>query len=91
MELMALIKQLPAEDRAYIASLPGEQVHQLQRFFGATIRSQIRAGELQALFQWSRTQAAADARHLDDLAGPVLYEVWTTLRASHGVESSEDD
>ena len=80
-ELMSIIERLTADDRAYIAGLEESQVIRLHHGFGTYIRNQIRAGELRALFRWSRTQVPVDVRHFDDVTWPIVMEVWRTVKA----------
>lgn len=81
-QLQSIIDAMAPAARLEVAKLPRDHLFQLHHGLGTFIRNRHRAGELKALFRWSRGQTDAEARSLDDLSWPILVAVWTALRLS---------
>lgn len=79
LQLMSIIDRIPLEDKRAIAEMPRECAILLHHGLGTWIRNLIRSGELSALFRWSCDQVP-DAGSLDDMAWPIIFEVWKALR-----------
>jgi hypothetical protein len=81
-QLHFLIEGLSTEDRLMIAKLPRGDVISLHHRLGTVIRNQVRAGELGALFRWSKAQIGDQKLSLDALSWPILLQIWETVRSS---------
>jgi hypothetical protein len=83
LELMSIVNEIPYEEQLEIAELPEAMVILLHHGLGTAIRNQIRSGELKELFRRSRAQVP-EARSLDDMAWPILKEIWRVVRSITG-------
>ena len=80
-QLQSIIDGISPAERLEVAKLPRNHVIRLHHGLGTLIRNRFRAGELRALFLWSRSQTSDEDRSLDGLSWPILVAVWTILRS----------
>ena len=79
-ELMSIVDELSAEDRAFIASFSEDKIIRLHHGLGTYIRNANRGGRFGALFRWAETQLGTERRSFDALSWPILVEVWRALQ-----------